>query len=115
MVSKLPLFTELRSELEDLAGCDKLLVLETTLEGEKGNVSDTVGSNATVHLHVPDELRRAFQVDVEMLEKKRGKLEGELEKLKRNTFSEKYARNAPEEIKEADRKKVRVFRALYFS
>lgn len=116
LISNVPLFEHFSDTMADLTGSDKVSVIDAIdpLHVTNETVSDTVGSYGKVYLLVPEDLRRAFEGDVHRLEKKRGKLEAELQKIQRIVSAEAYQINVSENVKESNLKKVCFLTRLIF-
>lgn len=92
--------------IEDLAACDKVTVASEKQASTVETVSDTVGSHATIYLPLPPELKKAHEIDLAKLEKKRTKLLEELRKMQSMTSAESYRINAAAKVQQAHAKKV---------
>ncbi|KAF2881493.1 hypothetical protein ILUMI_24691, partial [Ignelater luminosus] len=106
IVSKLSLYRELSGVIEDLAACDKVTVASEKQSSTVETVSDTVGSHATIYLTLPPELKKALEIDLAKLEKKRTKLLEELRKMQSMTSVESYRINAPVKAQQGHAKKI---------
>ncbi|XP_066154858.1 valine--tRNA ligase-like [Euwallacea fornicatus] len=91
--------------IKDLSKIHTLHILNSTCAKPQGTVEDSIGRNK-IYLTVPEELKKALEVDLEKIEAKRGKLIKELEKLNQHVFSKGYIENASIETKENDKKKL---------
>ncbi|KAJ8924985.1 hypothetical protein NQ315_001150 [Exocentrus adspersus] len=83
--------------IQDLSACHQVHI-SNTVEGasKAGTVKDSVGSTQ-VFLTVPDELMKAIELDLPVMEKKKQKLLKELEKMRRMVSGVTYQVNAAPE------------------
>ncbi|KAF5299665.1 hypothetical protein FQA39_LY11460 [Lamprigera yunnana] len=106
IVSILPIYKELSGVMEDLTGRHKVTVTSTQETNSEELVRDVVGSHAVIYLLLPSELRKAFEMDSNKLEKKKSKLLGELGKIRKMISAESYRINAPLKVQQAHTKKI---------
>ncbi|GJQ88055.1 hypothetical protein Trydic_g12976 [Trypoxylus dichotomus] len=100
-------FLDLIEVIEDLAGCDKIIVQDQI---ESVDVIESVSykvGGVTVHLLISPELRHSFGVNLQHLEKKRIKLVANLDKIKKMVSTDGYKLNATIKTQENNQKKMK--------
>lgn len=94
--------------IKDLSSLHKLTLLDSLPLSDfpaQSLVEDRVGDNV-LYLVVPEELRRALEVDQTRTQQKREKLLKELGKLQQKVSTSGYKAKAPSEAKQSDTRKV---------
>lgn len=107
LVSESCLYKDFSETIEDLSSCDKVTFMnEIDTDLASKAILDTLGSNVKIYLFVPDEVRKSFESDVHILEKKRDKLMIELQKIEKIISADGYKIKASENTKQTNLKKV---------
>lgn len=99
--------------MADLSACPSLFL---TSHPPPDTVSDRIG-DTFLHLVVPPELRKNFELDLPKLDEKRSKLVKELEKMNKMMSGENYKVKATPEAQKTHAKKVPIgclFFVLFF-
>lgn len=115
LVSKSHLFADFRDAIQDLSACHQVDVsdqingvpLEDTA---RDSVRDT-----EIYLTVPDELKRALELDLPKMEKKKVKLLKDLEKMNRMISGDTYHANTTAEARQGHSAKVIFSKRIFFS
>ncbi|VEN34302.1 unnamed protein product, partial [Callosobruchus maculatus] len=100
-----PSLPDYTNTIQDLSGCYKLT--NGTADGSSMEklVQDIVG-DVTINLVVPEELKRAIEVDLPKVEEKKNKLIKSLTKMEKMISGETYIINATAEQQENHSKKI---------
>ncbi|CAH1155569.1 unnamed protein product [Phaedon cochleariae] len=109
---KVRIFTSLPSlgsyseTIMDLSACHEVNILGENLNMVSSDeIKDTVG-RTTICLAVPEDIKRAIEIDFPKMEIKKEKLFRQLEKLRKMTCGSTYKMNASSEAQEVHSKKI---------
>ncbi|CAH1987427.1 unnamed protein product, partial [Acanthoscelides obtectus] len=105
MKSTWPSLPDYMDTIQDLSACHKLTTDTIDESLAKNAVFDKV-DDVTVHLVVPEELKKAVELDVPKLEKRKTRLLKDLEKMDKMISGETYSIKATAEEQESHSKKI---------
>lgn len=99
------LYEEFATTIQDLTACHKLHFNANLTESIKDTVCDTICGDTKIYLVVPEEHTKALQSTLPTMEKRKLKLEAEIEKLQEVAATDVYHKRTAE-FREQHSKKV---------